>query len=224
MSACGKEGVSQNNQGEVNLINKNSSNDSILDDDSDYLLEEEATFNATMEDILEKGKSMQCTVEVEEDGAKLNAHYYFDGKKDRTRIESEYIAPNEGVSFNSVNIIKDDWSYFWDDTMNTEGMKINLSEEEEDDYEDDYEDEVDMDEMINFKCKPWRIDSSKFDLSKDKEFKNFNEMTYEPHNYEGDFNDDSEMSEDRFTDIDFCSICQEVPAGSERDDCLEYCK
>ncbi|MFA7601167.1 MAG: hypothetical protein WCY43_02980, partial [Patescibacteria group bacterium] len=143
-------------------------------------------------------------------------------------VEMKTIDKEQGLEINSVNIIKDNWSYFWDDLTNKDGMKINLEEDDEDLASDDLEDEdelVDMDEVFDFKCKSWKVDNSKFDLPKDKNFKDLSSLM-NTFNQSIPVSSGQGIDENSFNmqDIDLCAYCEMIEDPADKQECLSSCK
>jgi hypothetical protein len=212
LSACG-----QKNQ---EKINSNLNEDIIIDVNEENFEED---YEASMEEMFAKGKSFKCLVSQENPEGEMDFIYYIDGKKERFRTEARVTDKAQGLVINSVSIFKDNYNYFWDDLSNKDGMKMKI-DEDNDNYQDDsdFEDEekIDLDERFNLKCSSWKVDESMFELPKDKSFKDMSELL-NPSNllYEvGGGN-----SEEDIDNIDYCSFCDLVPAGDERDNCLSSC-
>lgn len=192
--------------------------------DNNVLSEEESSFSGTALDLFKQKKPIQCTATFEDQEGIVEMTYYFDNKGEKFRVESSMINKYDATKINSYGILKDDWYYFWDDLTNTDGMKTKIFEEEgEDDYEAEEtkdENDFDLEEKLDFKCKSWKVDDSFFDLPKDKSFKDLTDML-------GDINliDSGSTGSNslNFDNTDLCSYCDMLPAGPERDECLEGC-
>lgn len=219
-SACGKKEQVQNQNNDV-------VSDNIADESLDN---EESYFSSSVEEMFKKGKSLQCTVDIEDEEATMSAVYYFDNKNERVRVEMKAVGKGEGMSFNSTSIIRDDWTYFWDDLMNKDGMKMKMDDESDESYDSNDNTPSTKDEF-DFKCKSWKVDSSKFDIPKDKSFKDISDMNNQFNNL-GNSNpslnnnqaNDLPSVSNSVPSIDVCSYCEMIPAGEDRDECLTSCK
>ena len=193
--------------------------------------EEDSYFSSSVVEMFKKEKPLQCSVEINDSYTEMKAVYYFDNKAKKVRVEMKTIDKEQGLEIHSVNIIKDDWSYFWDDVSNQDGMKFKLEDGEDDEVFDNLESEedlVDMNEVFDFKCKSWKVDSSKFDLPKDKNFKDlsslmndFNQINPAILNEGGQSNSNSSFD---MGEIDFCSYCDMVLDEVDKQECLNSCR
>lgn len=221
LSACGQK----NN---TNTENNSSEENSSLENDNG----EESYFSSSVAEMFKEGKPLECSAEMSDTYAKINAVYYFDNKNERVRVEMKTIDKEQGLEINSVSIIKDDWNYFWDDLTNKDGMKINMKEGDEDLSSEGLEDEdelVDMDEVFDFKCKSWKVDNSKFDLPKDKNFKDLsnlmNTFNQGDLNIPGNSNQEVEVENSfNMQDVDLCAYCEMIGEAEAKQDCLNSCK
>lgn len=192
----------------------------ITGDKSPYLAEE-SYFSESVVEMMKKDKPLECSTKMENQESAIEAVYYFDNKNEKVRVDMQVVSKDGGVNINTTSIIRDGWNYFWDNLTNKDGMKIKV-EDYQNPEEVDYG--VDVDEKFDFKCKSWRVDSSKFDLPSDKSFMDLSDLVEGFDDFSvtsGDYNNlDSNMEADTFNPCDFCNL---IPAGSERDDCLSSC-
>jgi len=191
------------------------------------LNEEDLNFSGSVTDLLASKKSLKCVALIEEEGATVDMTYYFDNKGEKFRVNTKTIDNVSNKEYNSSAILKDGWYYFWDDTSNIDGMKTK-AEEDNEEYEDEYVDEflddeddygVDMDEEFDFDCQAWKVDNSVFELPSDKSFKDLSELN--------NFNFIDSMDQDssylNSEEFDLCSLCEMMPDGPDKDDCLSDC-
>ncbi len=170
------------------------------------LTQEESYFSSTVADLFKQKKPLQCAVSIEDEEAIVNMTYYFDNNGEKFRVETNSVNKSDASKVNSFGIFKDDWYYFWDDLMNKDGMKTKIEGEADEEYN------IDMNEEFEFKCKSWTIDNSFFELPKDKPFKDLTEM----------FNNFDSVDSLEYN-LDACSYCEILPAGPDRDECLNDC-
>lgn len=181
------------------------------DERGESIVKEESYFSGSVASLFEQKKPLQCTANFEDEEGSVNMTYYFDNKGEKFRVNTYLISKYDSNKINSFGIFVSDWYYFWDDFENIDGMKTKIFEENDnDDSDSDYD--FDMDEDFDFKCKSWEVDSSFFDLPKDKTFKDLTEM----------FNSIN-FIDSVDSDFNFCSYCEMLPAGPERDECLNDC-
>lgn len=189
---------------------------------------EDSYFSSSVVEMFKKEKPLQCSVEINDSYTEMKAVYYFDNKAKKVRVEMKTIDKEQGLEIHSVNIIKDDWSYFWDDVSNQDGMKFKLEDGEDDEVFDNLESEedlVDMNEVFDFKCKSWKVDSSKFDLPKDKNFKDLSSLM-NTFNQSIPVSSGQGIDENSFNmqDIDLCAYCEMIEDPADKQECLSSCK
>jgi hypothetical protein len=183
---------------------------------------EESYFSDKVTDMFKKGKPLECSAEVDNLEGYMKAVYYFDNQNKMVRVEMQMLDKNTGSTTNTVSIIKDSWNYFWDDLMNKDGMKIKFDENEDSILPTEDLTLEDSDLKLDFVCKNWKVDSSKFDLPKDKSFKDLSGMMDNlntlPNNSSNSDSDSSDISLDNL-----CEMCNFLPDGPEKIDCLNNC-
>ena len=111
----------------------------------------EESFESTMEEVYKKWGKMTCTMNTIEDGVEMNGVLYIDWKKFRSDVKWSV----EGMNFEMSTVIKDDYSYSWNN-MSKEWMKFPYEEDMDDGMEEwmnDAATDTDMDSKMAFKCK-----------------------------------------------------------------------
>ncbi|PKM91317.1 hypothetical protein CVU82_01820 [Candidatus Falkowbacteria bacterium HGW-Falkowbacteria-1] len=217
-SACGKKDLSdqnQNGKNEEKQLGANVSN-------------EESYFSKSVEDLFAEGKPLQCSATVESGEGSVVMNYYFDNNGKKLRVESQTLNKASNLNINSVSILDDNWYYFWDDLTNKDGMKMKVEENQENvkDKNIDENNNFDMKEEFDFKCKSWKVDSSMFDLPKDKTFKDLTSLMNGFGTNAPTINNEQSGTAPSFgngNSVDACSYCNMLPAGSDRDECLDAC-
>jgi len=180
---------------------------------------EESYFSDKITDMFEKGKPLECSAEVNNEEGQIKAVYYFDNENKMVRVEMEIIDKGTGLTTNTVSIIRDSWNYFWDDLMNKDGMKIKFDEEKDSINPTENPSLEDSDLKFDFVCKKWKVDSTKFDLPKDKSFRDLSGMMDNLNISPSDSSSDSaNISLDNL-----CEVCNLIPDGPDKDDCLSNC-
>jgi hypothetical protein len=180
---------------------------------------EESYFSDKVTDMFKKEKPLECSTEIDNLEGQIKAVYYFDNQNEMVRIEMEILDKSTGLTTNTVSIIRDSWNYFWDDLMNKDGMKIKFDENEDSISPTENPALEDSDLKFDFVCKSWKVDSSKFDLPKDKSFKDLSGIM---DNLPASSFDNDSYSPDISLD-NLCEICNLLPDGPEKIDCLEAC-
>ncbi len=182
----------------------------------------ESYFSDKVTDMFKKEKPLKCSTEVNSLEGHIKAVYYFDNQNKMVRIEMEMLDKNTGLTTNTVSIIKDSWNYFWDDLMNKDGMKIKFDENEDSILPGEDLELEDSDLKFDFVCEDWKVDSSKFDLPKDKSFKDLSGMMdgldASPSNSSNINSDLPNISLDNL-----CEMCNFLPDGPDKVDCLNDC-
>ncbi|MFA6325173.1 MAG: hypothetical protein WCX46_03025 [Candidatus Paceibacterota bacterium] len=195
--------------GGIYFLNKNSN--SILEDNS----KEESYFSENAADMFKKDKPIECSSKASTPEGSVESLFYFDSQNKMVRVEMKIVNNNNPISSNTTSIIRDGWNYFWDDLMNKDGMKVKLEEGE--DISSSIQENVsaDLGKDFNFVCKIWKVDSSKFELPKDKNFKDLS-------NLGDDLLNSSNLN--NVSNTDLCNMCNMIPTGDEKNECLKSCK
>ena len=132
--------------------------------------EEELIFGS-MQDVLVYNKPLKCSyIDISDEGAETIGTIYVADNKRRTEFEIINKETNEKIKMNSIHI--GEWMYSWNNSS-TEGMKMNLKEMYGDEQFEKYSQEgtASMKKKIDFKCRIWIFDNSKFSFPSDIEFK-----------------------------------------------------
>lgn len=175
-------------------------------------------------DMFEKGRPLVCSSEVNDLEGSIKAVYYFDNQNKKVRTDMEILNKSDGLTISTSSIIKDGWNYFWDDVMNKDGMKVKFDEETDSFLPQDSLNEF-SDQEFDFICKDWRVDPSKFELPKDKSFKDLSGIT-EGLEFLPDTSFDSGLGDGSLPfqlDDNLCEICNFLPDGPEKIECLQSC-
>lgn len=165
LSACTAKTPMQNNQAE----GENSQ-------------DTEQSQSTSMRELLAMGKSQKCTVSsssVDDDGTKTESTgvMYFAGGK----IAQEVVVTSTDKEMPRIemSMVSDgSYMYTWNVQDKTQGMKMKITEENNDTNEADtpQSGSVSMDDKLNVKCSPWIADNSKFAVPKDVQFTDLSEM------------------------------------------------
>lgn len=165
----------------------------------------------TMKDLMARGKSMKCTYTQKiDDGGTASGVIYMADKNARTEIT---VSEKAGHTAKMYAIINKDWVYSWTEGSST-GFKMTteaseLSEKQE-------ETVTDLSKEIDFECKSWKKDSSKFKTPSNVKFDDMSEMIKNL----GDvnFEEEAKNAEDEGNKF-ICELCKMVPA-EEQAECL----
>ena len=139
--------------------------------------EEEESYNTSLLDLVKMGKSVKCTYEYSDEEASSSGTTYVSGEK--TRSES-IIKTADGEEETAYTITDGNTMYFWS-AKDKQGIKMSVPEE-------DHEQDLDIPEAgetyqyndqtlkMDYKCKPWIPDNSKFVAPSDVEFTDYDQI------------------------------------------------
>lgn len=181
--------------------------------------QEEESFFGSMQDLLTRGKSVKCTYKSTDDGAKeATGVLYVAGNK--TRSEMSVIEEETGKKLEINSIIIGDWMYMWNNFMQG-GTKMNIKEMQgEVKVDEKYsQGEVDkMKEKIDYKCRPWIPDNSKFDIPTNIEFRDMTKIMEGFQDTMGNINMDEVKKSGEEAKQKLCDMC-EMLTGQAKNQC-----
>ena len=144
-------------------------------------------FVGTLEELINKGESYQCSASYDVDGVSISTAYYIDAKNEKSRTDTT--STMNGNPVITHTIINTDASYTWQEGA-SQGTKITFDEVDESEAEDlaegnedDYDNEpllaADnyLEDDLNFECDKWRVDESMFELPSGVEFRDLSDLT-----------------------------------------------
>jgi len=125
------------------------------------------------------------------------------------------------------NILRDgQYQYFWQ-TGETQGMKFLIDENDTDifsndaaqpeDSQADASETTETSDDVDFSCEPWRADDSKFVVPSDITFVDFQAQMDQ---LKSSMPAEVDTSEDEAIPGSQCAVCDQVPAGEAREQCL----
>jgi hypothetical protein len=168
--------------------------------------EEVIVTTATVNDLLEEGRSLYCEASQETEEGFVDLVYYIDNDNNRMRMNSKTFVEKEDMVYNSYFITKEGWSYFWDDFMFVDGFKMKQQESVESNEQEPKvsdEDYANLEEEFKFECQTWKADDSLFVLPTDKSFpSSFNPLEGIQGDIEGMQDIDVEDMQENFSDVD----------------------
>lgn len=167
----------------------------------------------TMTDLIARGKSMKCIYhqEIDDKSTADGVVYTADGNA-RVEIMMDEGTDREGKMYAIMN---KDYHYSWVDGSST-GYKITAEAAE---LDEEMKDSVSkMTDKIDYKCKSWKKDNSKFKTPSNIVFEDLSEMM------EGlgdvDMEEELKHIEENYGDEFICDFCKNAPA-SEQEECLD---
>ena len=175
---------------------------------------EDGNYFETVQDLMARGKSMKCTYtfDVEEgDGETSTGVIYMADKNARTEIT---VKNADGSTGKMYAIVDQEWTHNWIDGA-SEGIKMKLEASEMD--EENEETVSDMTNEVEFECKSWKKDNSKFEIPTNVVFQDLSEMAAGFKDV--DLAKENENAEAQ-ANIMVCELCQNVPAEL-RAECLD---
>ncbi|GIW69923.1 MAG: hypothetical protein KatS3mg101_0670 [Patescibacteria group bacterium] len=134
---------------------------------------EESYFSGSLKDLFSLAKDVECTYSYSDEKNKTSGVMYVSGKN--LRSDSK-VTVEDGTIVESSFILKDNMMYMWGPSM-PYGVKISVEEEMLDSTAEGSEGEkvpenlASLQKKVDYKCSPWIVDVSKFELPENVEFK-----------------------------------------------------
>lgn len=179
------------------------------------------TISTSFKELLTQGKDYTCTfATADEDGASTNGIVYV--AQEGERLNGEFVMTQADESQMTANVIRDgEYSYFWSSEQE-KGIKTKITENDNDlfasnDENSDEEAPFDPDQDVEFECKTWSPDQAMFVPPSNVEFVDFSMQMEQMESMMENSNSNSMMMDDG----DKCSVCDQVPAGAQKDQCLQ---
>ena len=205
-TGCNLPGSDKTKEGENNNSNieQNQESNKESDEENSESGSGDGNYFETMTDLMERGKSMKCTYtqEVKDSGTATGVVYMADKN---ARVE---ITVSSGGKMYSITDNK--WTYSWNEGS-SKGYKMTLEAAE---LDKKMKEEVsDLSKDINFSCKSWKKDSSKFKAPSNIVFEDLSEMM-------GGLEDMPSQEEmEAEANKMICELCKNAPA-LEMEECL----
>ena len=174
----------------------------------------EVEVNGSFADLLNSGKSYTCTFEtLDKSGTGSTGTVYVTADGDKMNGDFTYTQA-DGASFDGGVIRDGEYNYVWT-SMQEQGIKTKIDPENDTIFgTTGAEDETDTNaglsdgQEVGFNCKVWAEDDSMFVPPSDIEFLEVSVDLVEL--------DEEVMEVDKLD----CSVCDQVPAGATKDQCL----
>jgi hypothetical protein len=173
----------------------------------------EGVFTGSLNDLLARGTSVQCTWETETEQGRMTGTSYVAGE--RLRTEST-ISDVDGSVSNFYAIVDQEYVYSW---TSVSDMGTKMKKEVGEDFVSDTDSEEmaplenqPFDDQINFNCSSWTVREEMFVPPTNIQFQDFSEMMKlvpPPSAVESSLP---------------CQICAEMPAGEVKEQCLSSCQ
>ena len=174
---------------------------------------EDGNYFETMKDLMERGKSMRCTYtqKIDESGEIATGVIYMADKSARTEITIKEGADSVGKMH---AIVDQEWTYSWVEGS-SKGFKMTLEASEL--SEKNEEAVSDMSKEIDFECKSWKKDNSKFKAPANIEFQDMSEIM----GGLGDMDLEKELKDAEIAGNEMlCEMCKNAPTPELVAECL----
>lgn len=221
----------QNNQSSSSQLGSGVTSDLVQNNDKDS-----SFMNLKMTDLLNTEMSYHCTFSSQTDPQNASSGEIYVAQKGQ-KMRGSFMTKMSDEPDVEGNILRDgQYQYIWQ-TGENEGMKLLITESDNDifsidndDENDDFnqmedetfeDDSVDESADMNFSCLPWKVDEAMFSIPSDINFVDFQAQMDELNSSLPVFND--ELINDFGTDeepSDTCAICDQVPAGQAKQECM----
>jgi hypothetical protein len=185
---------------------KDSKTESHMEQNKENGGDDEESFFGSMQDLIARGQSVKCAYNITEEEGEAKGVLYITG--DKVRSEMEITEKETGKKMKVNSIIAEDWMYTWNNFM-PGGTKMNMKEMQGEADEDYSQREADkMKEEMDYKCRPWITDNSKFAVPTDIEFKDMTKMMQGFQEGAEDFNMDEMEKSAENAKAKLCGICR----------------
>lgn len=166
----------------------------------------------SIKDLMNMGKDMHCTWEVEVDQGKTKGEIYVSGNQYRANMN---VQSSQG-KMNSYSISDGTWMYQWGD-MTPQGTKINLDQfknmapdtqnKQPAEAQNAYQS---LNKKYSYKCDSWQVDQTQFKIPSDVKFVDLGETMKQIQNLQNGSGD-------------VCAACNFL-SGDAKTQCLANCK
>lgn len=175
---------------------------------------QEQTVKGSLGDLLGKASGQKCSWSYDEEGIESSGTVYVGKDKMYGEMESRMQAGEEVVTMEMKMINDGEAFYQWSEDTK-QGTKMTIAEmekmQEEGTNEASPETQAKIESMqkeYEYSCSNWKIDNSKFEVPGDVEFVDMSAV----------MEDTEQMQQD------ICGVCEQLPEGEARQQCLESCQ
>lgn len=131
----------------------------------------------SLKSLLGMGKDTECTIENNAENYSSKGTVYV---SNRNEMRGDFLAIVQGRNIDSHMIMKDEVMYSWSGSqgskMSIKGMQMLKEGEISDSYKNMGQGSMDLSNQVNYSCKNWSYDSSKFTLPTEVKFTDVNEL------------------------------------------------
>jgi len=206
-----QEAAKEGTNAEQNQENKN----------SDKNENGEESFFGSMQDLIARGKSLKCTYKqsASDSDDEYETVMYISGGNVKTETK---IKTGEGKTGENDMVINKDWMYMWN-SFTPKGMKVDMSKMPEMDNVSDNDVNKDMASLaknMDYKCRAWIPDNSKFKVPADIEFQDITEMMSGTAGMVMDMDEDDLKEMEEESNKWICDHCKDAPTPELIAECL----
>jgi len=168
-------------------------------------------FSGSLKDLLALGKNYMCVFDTTDENANNSkGTAYIAGGGEKLNVASTLTQKN-GTQTQSNVIQSEGYSYVWGSSSG-QGFKMKIDPQGKSMFESSgsgsKSTSISEDQPMDFDCRPWIVDNSKFVPPANIEFQDFSTSLMPVQESQGD---GANLQ---------CSACDQVPAGPSRDQCL----
>jgi hypothetical protein len=174
------------------------------------------TLSMSMLDLIRLGQNYQCNyTTADETGNQTTGTIFVAGQGQK--MQGDFTVSLADQAPMTSHLIHDgEYNYIWSDGQ-AQGIKMKIDPENEalfPEQGEESENQIDETTPVDFDCRRWNVDESKFVPPATVTFVNFSAQL------EG-FMAPSATGNDSSSAQDKCGVCDQVPAGAARDQCLQ---
>jgi hypothetical protein len=161
---------------------------------------EETFVKGSLLDLIKLGKTARCTYSSDQDGYITSGVSYISGKNVRVDFD---VTTADDQEIKSHMVTDGEWVYTWS-TATPQGFKMKVDQPENTSTDTTKEAPTKaLNESFDYKCTPWLVDNSLFEIPSDIEFTDFSTMM------EG------------LKDNNACSACDYIPDAEGKATCKQ---
>lgn len=140
---------------------------------------DETSVKGSLLDLMKLGKNVKCTYWTDQEGTTMAGVSYISGQKVRGDfdITTYDVNTEEGSNTIKSHMVTDgEWVYTWS-TATPQGFKMKVDQPENTSTDTTKEAPTKaLNESFDYKCTPWLVDNSLFEIPSDIEFTDFSTM------------------------------------------------
>jgi hypothetical protein len=135
---------------------------------------ESSSVKGTFKELIGQGRKIKCEFSFENQENQMSGVAYTDGDK----MYQKVLVNQADMEIETNIIVKDNQIYTWNSMQPDQGMKMNLSEFENNpemiEESETSTTNPGLNQSFEYKCEPWQVDNKKFDVPADKSFMDMN--------------------------------------------------